>query len=360
MNKYIKTGLRMAEAALSTTVCALTLAYGQSATIEKQQEAKPYSLEEVWEVENEYNKKFNKAIADNKLSVEEIQELNDYLNQHIPSIQKYNQQASKENLGEKISFKEDYSKSIENKVLEDYPGLVDKKVNVFYDADKLIEKEYGAFLNSIVKEIKEYFKGKENFENLREKENWTIKDLTKFYLFLQSKGNKKENKNQRLKNKIDLVRLEGHQEWYKAYLERISEAKKLANEYFSGSLLLKNKCENIIKKSKDELEIVLNIETKRNINLENQGESIALLENKIPLWAWLPVMGLGAIFSQFLMTRYTRRKLDGFDGISQGVLSPVFGILFFDGLFPWAMPIRIIGIPLIIEFLRKFDSNSEY
>lgn len=372
MNQYIKKGMRTLGALASATICTFTLSYAQS------NQAEQYSLEKIVEVYKEYDKLINKTLEDQKITIDEIQLFNDYLDKHLLHFPKNQQELYKKIKGvvdknkaeeiDKIVFE------LENKICKNYPGFLGDydDINITYSANDKLEEKDNIYLKTLVEQSEKCVSNSLLIKELKNKKEFTFKDLTTFYLYIKATSKKGETKNL----DVDVLNLFKHKKIYEKSLERYNLFKEEANKkYISGSVA--SYLDHYGNDSSGRLKVVqyycdrdflakklgkrYNKNNKNEIKLVDFGciDDTVEFETKLPWYAWIPLSFLGAGFIKWGITKYTRRKMDVCDLGLDWITNPTAGFLLLDWIHPLVLPTRLIAGPIITEAIRGLARKAD-
>lgn len=330
--------------------------------LEAEDDPKSYSPEKIKEVYKEYKTLCNEAKDRGILTYYEIRDLNDFLEEHLPYMQK--EVVNKEttvNSGEADKPIKDLEWKVlflEEEVLSYFPNLVKKdNSSITYQADKQLEQKYNDIVKGLIKEADKTFKekGEKKLEDLAKKEQLTIQDLVVFYNILK----KSDGAKQSAEDTEDLIgTLVKNKEVCKEYLDSVEEWKKTQPKYISMGPLqfMLDSEDNTALKYKSDIVQPEGISYKKveemfdckvgDITYDIGGVNLIHPGAGIPLGFILPIL------MKLLVTLYTRRKKwDGYDGVELTVNSG-FGNMC-DILHPYVFPIRMLATPIITEYLVK-------
>lgn len=276
------------------------------------------------------------------------------------------------------------------KVISHYPGLIEKDTGLIYSADTKIKPGLAPILKEMIVEIHEInktFYDDNNLELLTQQEDYTLSDLAAFYKVLHKKRLKNvcfneeelKDKESELIKKRDALKIEIHGLWQSTHqiddllgamnnnnLDQLKSLKANFDAYIES----KQKIDDFKKDEKNQrkqIGVSVNYMKRFSKNyssleewLKEQGYKVKVerFENTVNMlcpWPWWINTLFGAIFPVFrniCTAKFVGRKLDEFDGIVS-VLEPLAFSLALDGIHPLVYPIRLLGMPVLLEPLRK-------
>lgn len=158
----------------------------------------------------------------------------------------------------------------------------------------------------------------------------------------------------------------------KPYVEALEKKERFVkeymdvSEYWSESLTLSLRFKNHYGQSFNQSEYdfreeVLGVENM--LKREGFEVEVEYVKNptkwKYPVWLTFPGSAAVAFLRNFLVSRYvTRREFDTFDVAEPLFIQTLGSLLFLDGIHPWIFPIRVFGMPFIVEPIRKLIGES--
>lgn len=385
MNKYIKKGIRTLGTLASATICALTLSYAQTSTIEKQQKVEPYSIQKASEIYEEYVFSFITAKVDDVIKYNEFKQLYDYLEKHLPHMsiksdkdikklvdyfnknqkEKYIKQTVKDPKTQKEFC--DVIVNLETKVLAYFPNLIDKgNSSITYPSNQQLDQDLNKIVKELITEADKFLKEKkdESLSRLTNREEFTIQDLLTFYSLLDQKkslfGLKTIQKKQNLK-KTSFVNILEHKKVYDAFLKDIKEweeGKGYCIPFISAGVRpyagttpwdVESQPGDVSDKKMEE---IFNGSKIEHVGKTVPGRTI------IPPWLGLILGGFLPFVIKGFIIKYTRRRWDTGDSVETA--TSALCSWFTDMIHPLAMPIRLLALPIITEYLGKFVEERQW
>lgn len=349
---------------LGTVTCALTFAYAQP-----KQEVKPYSLETCTEVYKTYSSLLKKVKKDKIMSYNEILNLYTYLEKHLSHMSKTELDLEVINTEKIIQEKHDsigrreYESLMSGleEILEWFPGLIKKDLDIDYPPTQQLNYDLSKKVKELIQNSHKFLtkKGHDSgLSSLVQKPQYTIQDLLIFYTVSKEKEDlykKIKIETKKSKSSISSINLLEHKKAFENYLNDVEEwREKQQYKYISAGVAYYYYDQGRLtwEESRPSNKTDKNLEGALGCRLIPVVEKIPP-KTMIPPWLGVILSLGGAAAMKGLITRYTRRKWDLGEG-TELAFSSILGPFFLDILHPLVFPIRVFGIPVFTEFIRKF------
>ncbi len=301
------------------------------------------------ELKEEYKEMAAEAVSDKILLPEEIYTIKEFLEKNY------------EHLGKTASSQEQIVNTFIptlDKVINEYPALLDNRVNIAYNPNTELSKEHTELLKSLIQNNPD-----EKIEKLAVKENLTLKDLIEICYAHNLIGGEILNSAQEISNK-DYI--EEHLHWYIIYVDTTTKLKK--DEFYTDASKWHLGFLGMIKWDEKYKHNLFNSETKIAEGIKNSTQINNFemkhftdeLPNK-PSWFHF-FAGMFAIFAP-LGVRLGAKAYTGRDKWTTGQSVYHFadsgmGALGFEVFFPPLFYARL-AIPLIHEIYRGYKPKDD-